>query len=67
MHHKEEPVERAARIGLAFMDATMMMHLWMSIGRTDDPGFDVIQARRTLQCAQLQELAATDELKALAL
>jgi len=60
----ETVVERTARIGLKFMDATMMMHMWMSIGRTEDPAFDLIQARRVRQCEQLQLLATSDEVKA---
>lgn len=61
---KWEPIAETARVGLAFMNATMMMHMWMSIGRTDEPDFQVIQARRVLQCDQLQRLGAMDEVKA---
>lgn len=67
MHHSETPIEECARVGLAFMNATMMMHMFLSIGRETDAGFQIIQARRVLQTERLQYLATLDELKEIAL
>jgi hypothetical protein len=62
-HQSEGPVNEAARVGLAFMNASLMMHMFMSIGRTDEPAFAVIQARRVLMTERLQFLATLDEVK----
>jgi hypothetical protein len=67
MHHDETPVERAARTGIALMNADLMFHMFLSIGRDDDDSLKIIQARRVLCAEILQRLAKTPELEAVAL
>jgi hypothetical protein len=67
LNHEETPVVRAARTGIALMNADLMFHMFLSIGRDDDDNMKVIQERRMLCASLLQELAKTPELEAVAL
>jgi hypothetical protein len=65
--HPETPVERAARTGIALMNADLMFHMLLSCGREDDDSFKLVQARRMLYADILQELSKLPELEAVAL
>lgn len=64
MHHSETPVEECARLGIQLMNADLMFHMFLSIGREDDLGPDsIIQRRRVAIADRLQVLSALPEVK----
>lgn len=65
-HHAEswEPINETARLGVAFMNATLMFHMMLACGRGDEPDTgQALQAKRMAIAKRLQELSELPEVK----